>query len=367
MADRTYFVIFLIGCLILILGIIITILFLLTENREIEPEKDDWNQYDSYIFSIFWPPSSCFNKRAENKSCFNRVRELKDDNNFIIHGLWPTYISGKFTEICNKNEDINITFDDENREKFSVLWPGLYSSEQTMWNHEYNKHGYCFVKRIGKNPEKDYKIYFDNVREIFNGYQLLMEEILPHMSKGLHNVTKKKFQNIILDSSQHYDPSTYSLICVRNETQKIDVLEEIRFNYDLNFTMINNIKSSENCPDRFQIYFSNETRWSIYQAYNYYVLDFIWNPSICKGIGKECYRELKKKELNIFMINGLYPSFKSGQKPQWCNIDEDIPIKIDNFPEDLKYNMTNYWIGVKESNNDFWTYVYNRHGYCYIQ
>ena len=130
MRNKTYFLIFLIGCIILILGIIITIILLLTEDKkkEEEPNKEDWSRYDCYIFSIFWPPSSCFNKYADNKTCFDRIRELDKDDYFIIHGLWPTYKSGEYTEDCNKNEEINVTFSDEYM--FSDLtknWPGLYS------------------------------------------------------------------------------------------------------------------------------------------------------------------------------------------------------------------------------------------------
>ena len=115
MRNKTYFLIFLIGCIILILGIIITIILLLTEDKkeEEEPKREDWSNYDCYIFSIFWPPSSCYNKESENKECFDRIRELDRDDYFIIHGLWPSYKSGEHTDDCNKNKEINVTFTDE--------------------------------------------------------------------------------------------------------------------------------------------------------------------------------------------------------------------------------------------------------------
>ena len=55
-------------------------------------------------------------------------------------------------------------------------------------------------------------------------------------------------------------------------------------------------------------------------------------------LGEECYKKFKKKELNILTIHGLWPSYKSGLVPQWCNLDTDI--QIDNFTKD----MDNYWI-----------------------
>ena len=123
MKGKTYNLIFIIGFLILFVGIIVTITLLRitikkeeneknehNELKDIGPKKEDWEQYDYYVFSIFWHASSCFNKYSGNKQCFERVRELNIDNYFIIHGLWPSYISGKYMDDCNKNEEINISF-----------------------------------------------------------------------------------------------------------------------------------------------------------------------------------------------------------------------------------------------------------------
>jgi ribonuclease I len=363
MKDKTYFLVFLIGCILLILGIIITIILIFEE----EKKKEDWNQYDSYLFSIFWPASSCFNKLSENETCFNKVRELGIDNYFIIHGLWPTYKNGKLIDQCNKNEEINVTFtDEEYRKELVYIWPGLYSSEQNLWNQEYNKHGYCYVQRKKNDPKKDYKSYFDKTKEIFNDdYHGLMEHIIPDIPKGLHNIKKVKFKEILSESTLRLAPSMYSLICNINDTQKTNVLYEIRFNYDLDMKRINDIASGENCPDVFQIYYSNETKKPLNETYNYYVFSLTWNPTKCKIYGKECYKKLKKKELNILMLNGLWPSLHDGIPLQWCNFGEDV--QVDSFSGDLNISMTNYWIATNTLDNVLWTYDYNKHGYCYSQ
>ena len=366
MEDKTYLYSFLLGCAFLLLGIIITIILVLNDDKkENEKQNEDWKKYDCYIFSIFWPPSSCFNKNSDNEVCFNRINELQIENSFIIHGLWPNYLSGKYLEECNPNEEIEIIFDDDNySNELHKYWPGLYSTDQIMWNHEYNKHGYCYIERIGKDEEKDYKLYFDQVLDIFGGYRLLMEEILPDIPKGLYNVTKSKFKKFLLQSSLKLDPSTYSLRCSKNDSKKTDILSEIRFNYDLNFTMIDTIKSSENCPDNFQIYFSDNKK-AVYEKYDFYVLTFFWNPSICKEEGKSCYKLIKEKELNILTIHGLWPSYQNGLIPQWCNIGEDI--QIDSFPKELNESMNNYWYGTFYPNQELWNIEYNKHGYCYNQ
>ena len=36
-------------------------------------KKEDWRDYDSYILSITWSPSTCFNKKKSNRM-FQRIR-----------------------------------------------------------------------------------------------------------------------------------------------------------------------------------------------------------------------------------------------------------------------------------------------------
>ena len=139
MKDKTYFLVFLIGFIILILGIMVTVMLILTEIKEKDQEKEDWNQYNSYIFSIVWPPSSCFNNNSDDEFCFNITTNLNIINNFTIHGLWPAYKSGRYPETCNKDEEINITFEDEDyKKRLSLLWPQLHTSEE-------NQHPYTLL------------------------------------------------------------------------------------------------------------------------------------------------------------------------------------------------------------------------------
>jgi len=41
------------------------------------------------------------------------VKELGDDDNFIIHGLWPSYQSGKYIQDCNNEEEIYIDLNNQ--------------------------------------------------------------------------------------------------------------------------------------------------------------------------------------------------------------------------------------------------------------
>ena len=144
------------------------------------------------------------------------------------------------------------------------------------------------------------------------------------------------------------------------------MLSEIWFNYDLDFKPSTVIQRSENCPDRFDIYFRNENAKPVWEKYDFYVMTVIWPATFCQEQGKECYKKLKKlkerDELNIFTIHGLWPSYSIGIFPQWCNLDNDI--EVNNFTKD----MENYWINIyKHDNKEFWEHEYNKHGMCYNQ
>ena len=365
--NPIFYIIILLGYLLLLIGMIITLIIFIAEGKsqnEEKTEKEDWSQYDCYILSIFWSPSSCFNKKENKEKCFDTIDNLDINKSFIIHGLWPTYSSGEYTDDCNKNEMINVTFDEEYKEYISKYWPGLYSSDNNLWNHEYNKHGYCYIKRINNDPEKDYKVYFDKTKEMFSqlNYNDLMENILPDTPQGIHKVSKERFQYILTNSKYKLDSSTYSLRCVENEENNTNMLSEIWFNYDMNFNRTSNVKISDNCPERFDIYFRDENRVPVWKKYDFYVMTVFWPISNCLEQGKECYKKFKEKELNIMTIHGLWPSFPNSIIPQWCNLD--VNVEINNSTKE----MEDYWINTyKKDNKDFWNHEYNKHGFCYNQ
>jgi len=192
-----------------------------------------------------------------------------------------------------------------------------------------------------------------------------MEEILSDLTYGLNNIAKTKFKKLFSSSSLKINDSFYNIKSSYHNETKTNTLNEIRFNYDLDFKLIKSNRKDE-CPDNFQIFISNENKnLSFYEKYDYYIYSLVWNPSNCKNIGKECFKKLKEKELNILMINGLWPSYKNGKAPQNCNLMEGINPNITN--QTLLDYMDKYWIGTSETNEELWNEQYNKHGYCYIK
>ena len=82
---------------------------------------------------------------------FSINKKIKNEKYFTLHGIWPSFLSGEIPESCNRGKDIIPKFEDDNdnefKEKLEILWPGLYSNNTYLWTNEYNKHGYCYIKR----------------------------------------------------------------------------------------------------------------------------------------------------------------------------------------------------------------------------
>ncbi|KAF5203584.1 Ribonuclease [Thalictrum thalictroides] len=95
---------------------------------EIEPA------FDYYILATHWTPTFCrFNPCIPNASI-----------GLLIHGLWPSNITGYQPQYCNRADK----FDYQNvvslEPKLSNQWPDLLrSSSQQFWADQWDKHGTC--------------------------------------------------------------------------------------------------------------------------------------------------------------------------------------------------------------------------------
>ena len=357
MNKKLLFYIIIFGIAVLLIAISTSIYLIIRKEKVIE-------NYDCYILSISWAPTTCQTK-VENKSeCFDKIKKLKDDKYFTLHGLWPTYLSGKNPDSCNEGKDITPDFDDDKqfKSKLEAYWPGLYSDNKLLWTKEYNEHGYCFIKRSHYNIKDDYKKYFKKAVNIFEkGYRDLMEQILPD-SKGEYRVSKEKFHQYLLKRKNlNLTKDNYYLICDEIYGQ----LEEIRFVYDLNFLRTKQYNFQDNCEDTFYLNFIDEEKAPVHEKYDCYVFALSYGANTCIQKGERCYNILKSKENNKFIIHGLWPSYKNGVLPQDCNID--IDIEIDDNNEYFIKNVRDFWYSLYTTDKSFWTHEYNTHGFCYIK
>ena len=360
MNERLIFFLIAFGVPIILISLSVTLYFNLFEEKT-------WQNYDCYVFSMFWPSTSCETKWDGNAECYKLINDQGINGHMIIHGLWPSYLSGEIPAPCNEANETDYfipKFDDEPdfEKNLELNWPGLYSGNENMWTHEYNKHGYCYIKRNYLHVYDDYKIYFKKTVEIFDKYKNMMNDLYPNKN-GVVEIKTEDFITKLKNSKLGLNPENYALIC----NKKTQLLSEIRIIFDLNFNLINKQKLTGNCGDSFRVNFTNnnkEDEEGDWNKYDMYVYALSYDGNICYTQGKKCELSFDTKYYR-FSIHGLWPSYLDGKYTQDCNSGTPIKIQIDD-PE-LKNNMTLAMYSLSNTNSYFWGHEYNKHGYCYIK
>jgi ribonuclease T2 len=162
-------------------------------------------------------------------------------NIFTLHGLWPSYRDGRKIEECNKGALIDVKINEEKlQNEMAIYWVSFTSENQQFWNHEYNKHGYCYSER--------YKLYdpdnfFNMGMNLFksNALDQLMHRALNHvvMNSNTLSFTYPELLKIFEKATN----LKFSLDCkkINNKTY----LSEIRFYFDLEMKPIDHQTSSD--------------------------------------------------------------------------------------------------------------------------
>ena len=194
--------------------------------------------YDYYLFSVQWGSSMCLNYGSGCEEALKKIPK----HHISIHGLWPSLLSGKRIPVCNTGAEIDIIEDDtEIFSKMNKFWVSLSGKgNKVFWDHEYNKHGYCYNQRLDIDVN-DYKKYFEKTMEIFEDYNLgnLIINALKIDDSfiGEKSYSYKDLYNKIKDILG-IDNFAFSCIKVkRNSNTKKQYLSEIRIPIGLDFKL----------------------------------------------------------------------------------------------------------------------------------
>ena len=235
--------------------------FIEYESRQ-EQDKDLYKYYDMYYFTILWLPTSCLGKVEE---CKKRIEQLPVKNNFTLHGLWPSYQNGSETHWCNVDNDIEIEIKDEELLDFmNKYYPGSYLSNEFIWGHEYNMHGYCYNQRNGFETN-EYEYYFNKIKELYEQFNLgnMLVELYGDNIKGNKEINRNEIQDYL--ENKKFNKDTYLLVCTNITQDDINEIKphllEIRIRFDLDFKLLKNeTDASEfDCPQKFYVYFLDKS------------------------------------------------------------------------------------------------------------
>ena len=162
----------------------------------------DYQDYNMYVLSIQLATTLCLSSPKVCKDKMNKVPK----NVLTIHGLWPSIVGEKL-EDCNTGKQIDIKFDDVDfNNVMEEYWPSLKGADVQFWDHEYNKHGFCWVMKYGKTDPDD---FFRMALELYN---------------------KKNLDKILLDGDFNITPGTQSFEYQKLRDKFSDV---VNHNFDM--------------------------------------------------------------------------------------------------------------------------------------
>lgn len=199
-----------------------------------------WEIYDYYFFALQWGASMCV---KTGKICYEKMKSVPR-HEMTIHGLWPSLLKGKNLPSCNTGTPITIK-DDEKMKEIRKYWPSLNGNANTVfWEHEYNKHGFCYNKRLGFDGN-EYHHYFNKALELFkeNKLNLLIINALgDHVGevKFSYNDLYGKIRKIL-------GGDFFQITC--NTINKKQYLAEVRIGFNLNF-QLTKINKGTGCSNK---------------------------------------------------------------------------------------------------------------------
>lgn len=383
---------------------LITTTLVLTFTK-LEEHLPQYRLYDAYTLALYWNPATCimkysYNKTGDEAETCKKNLQTTNKQSLTIHGLWPTFYNVSIQmNYCNPYNDIDVDKSEispDIRSAASQFWPGSFDSDEALWKHEFNKHGYCFTKRIkdkmniGKYLKKGLEIFF-----LYNIHDFIREEFYMHRANEpdlvigdfnlyKYNKTYVKDQINRYATSRSFNLTTenYVLHCLTlNETsagQKIKVFSEIRMKTQaiIHIPYPINAKNYESCDEEtFYVPLYNQ---HLFEIYDTLIFSLYWNTDECnymksigEELGKRCQRALDVST-NLLTIHGMWPGFNNNTIPDPANTDIHTDPRFINIAtaklSDLYENMTRYWpSGISNMTTDqvLWEHEYNKHGIAF--
>ncbi len=121
-----------------------------------QPQSGRPGNFDYYLFTLSWSPEFC-HSHPDAPEC------TTGHYGFIVHGLWPQFLNGRYPEHCS-NEGAP-----ENPAAVSGIMP-----DPALIRHEWTTHGTC----SGLSPDQ----YFGLIRSAFNAIHIPRPFISPSRS-----------------------------------------------------------------------------------------------------------------------------------------------------------------------------------------
>jgi ribonuclease I len=166
-----------------------------------------------------------------------------------MHGLWPTYSNGKKMDKCNTGSDVKITRQQSKLfDEMMTYWVSFTKDEDDFWSHEYNTHGFCYMRKYKKQNPAD---YFEYALDIFmknDLANLLQKAVGPRSKQGDIDFDYHDIVDHIRSVTTNFN---FEITCLLQGDRQY--LQEIRFFFDLNLNPVSLAKRG-NCDPNYPVY-----------------------------------------------------------------------------------------------------------------
>ncbi|KAJ1360511.1 hypothetical protein KIN20_019503 [Parelaphostrongylus tenuis] len=158
------------------------------------------SDFDYLMLTRIHAPAVC---RADDDTVPDSCEIPEGSPDWSIHGLWPNYKNGSYPQFC---DGVPKKFDDKLikpiERRLLKAWPNLYPTKptQSLWKHEWEKHGTCCESHRNLSSEL---LYFNVTMELNNRYAveaaLRRAQILPrdepYELKAIHKALMNELTN----------------------------------------------------------------------------------------------------------------------------------------------------------------------------
>ena len=151
---------------------------------------------------------------------------------------------------CNSGSQIEVN--DDGSQIFLLMrkyWPTLVTNNKYFWEHEYNKHGYCYNQKFGLDVNKP-ELYFQKGLDLFMQYKI---NTLIIDTFGDHNGDVSFTFSEFLEKLKTAMGGDFFAIKCKSVNGK-QYLNEIRFKLDLDFKLTTEGKEGGSCKSKKPVY-----------------------------------------------------------------------------------------------------------------
>lgn len=169
--------------------------------------------FDFLIFTQHWPQTVCFQWKENDP---HHDCSLPENEEWTIHGIWPTQMHEIGPAYCNHSWHFNVTLLGPILPELQAKWVDVENGTKpySFWKHEWEKHGTCAAVLEPVNSE---------VKYFQKGLELLDKFDMKHvLTQGRIQAGETWKINDYLEAVKKVTGKTCQIECIKNPVSQRD-------------------------------------------------------------------------------------------------------------------------------------------------